>query len=802
MKKIVLFADGTGNSSASPQKTNVWRAYQALDRTPDSNQVAFYDNGVGTSSFTPFAILGLAFGWGVARNVKQIYGFLCRTYDPGDAIYAFGFSRGAFTIRMVVALIANQGIIDRTRVSDENDLDRLIAAAYHRFRRENFTPSFLSFFLRPVRDWFLHVCHGFRGLPPYNKSLNIMCPSLVKFVGVWDTVDAYGLPIDELTRAWDMVVWPLTAKDRNLSNRVEHARHALSLDEQRESFEPMLWNEHNHCRGTKVTDARLAQAWFPGVHANVGGGYPDDALALVPLMWIVDESTHHGLQYLTHEYNSLRNQAATYAPAHDSRSGDGAFYRYAPRNIEQLNDDSKPGLANWIKAYVNALSTPLRVTPIADVHDNSVKITKPLIHHTVFDRILRDGNAYAPINIPADYDVLTDAGNIVEGSKAGYETEKQAADRRTTQSWLWNKVLVRKLLYLATLITMVTFAACPLLPGRDDGDGLIPFLETWVGTLAVVVCAIPDTVGRVPGLGFVGSWAGRYSEYPITFVGFLTLIGILLLWSRKVRDAIRAEMRGNWSHAAKPTVPVDTAVGSFRRTVADWRERWGSSVSRSSRIGLETVAVFFLLFMVLAACSRLVFTVAEGLGGVCGRRPDVAAEFGQQFTFVPTELCFDTGLAVKEGEEYEIDFRISTEWRDQTLRADVIGWTNPPLYMYGFTPLRRYLFVNWYEPVARVGASRFDIYPLAVYGSVTGKENDRLIARIGARRSGRLYLYLNDAVLFTWGAFYRNNKGTAAVTVRHVASGQYGTNGNDQAKGEVEVTLRGSTRPAGEPLGC
>jgi len=113
MKRIALFSDGTGNSSASHQKTNVWRTYQALDCTDGSNQIAFYDNGVGTSSFTPIALVGQVFGWGLARNVRQIYGFLCRTYNPGDEIYCFGFSRGAFTIRVVAALIANQGIIDR-----------------------------------------------------------------------------------------------------------------------------------------------------------------------------------------------------------------------------------------------------------------------------------------------------------------------------------------------------------------------------------------------------------------------------------------------------------------------------------------------------------------------------------------------------------------------------------------------------------------------------------------------------------------------------------------------------------------
>lgn len=783
MKKIALFADGTGNSSASPHKTNVWRAYEALDRRPGSGQVAFYDNGVGTSSFTPSVILGLVFGWGLARNVRQIYGFLCRTYDRGDEIYAFGFSRGAFTIRVVVALIAHQGIIDRTRAVNERDLDRLIFAAYRRFRQDTFTPSFLSFVLRPLRDLIIRSYHCMLRLRAYEASKNIKCrqsKAPVKFVGVWDTVDAYGLPVDELTRAWDMVVWPLTAKDRNLSPRVERARHALSLDEQRESFEPMLWNENGQQNGNHIDSRRLAQVWFPGVHANVGGGYPDDALAFAPLVWILDESAKSGLKYLGNEYCRLANQAVTHGPAYDSRSGYGTFYRYAPRDIERVNDERRPGLANWLKGRVNTLLEVLNVNRLngrfqfADIHENNVNVAKPLIHHTVFDRILRSGDAYAPINVPADYAVLSKAGEIVDVSQAPYENKQQAKERRARQSWVWNKVWVRKFIYYTTLLTMAMFVAYPFLVGPDDAampNGLAEFLEPLVGTLGVVIRAIPDLVGRIPGLSFVGVWARQYSDYPFRFVIFLAVIGMLLICSRKVNAGIHAEMRRNWGHVTNNAARAGTAVSSFCKTVAGWRERYGTSVGRFVRYGVEAIAVLFLLFVVMSACSRLVFIFADGLGCVC--KPSVNAgspRFGEEFTFMPKEFCFDTGLELTRGEQYEIDFRISKEWSDQTITADVTGWIGAPAYMYGFTPLRRHLFVGWYEPMARVGADRFDMYPLMLHvariGPDSGVGQERLVARFSARRSGRLYLYLNDAVLFTWGKFYRNNGGTAKVTVK------------------------------------
>src|SRR5882757_10960027 len=110
-RRIALLSDGTGNSSASFWRTNVWRMFTALDLS-SSEQVAFYDDGVGTSSFQPMAILGGAFGFGLRRNVFALYKFACRNYrDPDDELFGFGFSRGAFTIRIVMGLIDSQGLV-------------------------------------------------------------------------------------------------------------------------------------------------------------------------------------------------------------------------------------------------------------------------------------------------------------------------------------------------------------------------------------------------------------------------------------------------------------------------------------------------------------------------------------------------------------------------------------------------------------------------------------------------------------------------------------------------------------------
>src|ERR1700676_5149952 len=134
-KRIIVLSDGTGNSAAKVWRTNVWRSFEALELS-GSNQVAFYDDGVGTSSFKPLAILGGAFGYGLKRNVINIYKFVCRNHQSeADEIFGFGFSRGAFTIRVVVGLILDQGLV---QADNETDLDHLAKAAYRDYRRRKY----------------------------------------------------------------------------------------------------------------------------------------------------------------------------------------------------------------------------------------------------------------------------------------------------------------------------------------------------------------------------------------------------------------------------------------------------------------------------------------------------------------------------------------------------------------------------------------------------------------------------------------------------------------------------------------
>ena len=265
-RKIVVLSDGTGNSSAALWRTNVWRTFDAIDLS-GSDQVAFYDDGVGTSSFKPLAILGGAFGFGLKRNVIDIYKFVCRNYRTDeDEIFGFGFSRGAFTIRVVVGLILDQGLV---QADNEIDLDRLATAAYKDYHSRKYHTVWWEIF------------NGNYTTPPPTAAADNRPVNSIRFLGLWDTVAAYGLPVDEMTRGVSRWIWPLELPDRVLDPRVQRACHALALDDERTTFHPVLWDEStqvppNTDQPRPLLSERISQVWFSGMHSNVGGGYPDD----------------------------------------------------------------------------------------------------------------------------------------------------------------------------------------------------------------------------------------------------------------------------------------------------------------------------------------------------------------------------------------------------------------------------------------------------------------------------------------------------------------------------------------------
>ena len=202
-KNIVLLSDGTGNSNVKDRGTNVFKLYEAIDynglSSDPQEQEAFYDDGLGTQEFKPLKIISGFFGWGLARNVKNLYKRLAQVYEPGDRLYLFGFSRGAFTVRSLAGLIANKGILDVAYYPDDEALELAVLQLYENYRSQHaavlekmFYQPLMQFFFKPYDT--AHVVHGGGGAP-------------IEFIGVWDTVDAVGLPFEEATQFWNLFVF-------------------------------------------------------------------------------------------------------------------------------------------------------------------------------------------------------------------------------------------------------------------------------------------------------------------------------------------------------------------------------------------------------------------------------------------------------------------------------------------------------------------------------------------------------------------------------------------------------------------
>ena len=267
MKRLVVCCDGTWNSAdqqsnGKPCPTNVVKlAYRVAKHDGSTPQIVFYDQGVGTGNVLD-RWSGGAFGEGIEDNIFDAYRFLVANYEDGDEIFLFGFSRGAFTARSVAGMIRKVGILKRTCV------DKYIVAV-NAYRDANLHPNDTA-------------AVDFR----HNNSCGIDQDIPIRFIGVWDTVGALGVPLRGLR--W-LTRRKVQFHDTELSKIVETACHALAIDEHRAPFEPTLWLEK------PKPNQSVEQVWFPGVHSDIGGGYAETDLSDISLQWMLDKAIAAGL---------------------------------------------------------------------------------------------------------------------------------------------------------------------------------------------------------------------------------------------------------------------------------------------------------------------------------------------------------------------------------------------------------------------------------------------------------------------------------------------------------------------------
>jgi uncharacterized protein (DUF2235 family) len=880
-RNIVVFSDGTGNSAANAFKTNVWRLYQALDLT-GADQIAVFDDGVGTSAFKPLRYLGLALGVGVKRNVIELYKFLCRNYVPGDRIYGFGFSRGAFTIRVLNGLINSQGLIS---FASEEELKRNAVAAYRAHRKVAFhRPRPWGRALRWARDTAIHYWNRATGTRTYAEISEQtqregrgreQIP--VHFLGLWDTVAAYGLPIDELTHAVDRWIWPMTFAETDLPPHVTWARQALSLDEARRTFLPIPWTEKaaRSSPTEPLDDTRLLQVWFAGVHADVGGGYPDDGLAHVPLNWMIGEAAKKGLRFQHWVVEGYAAIASDDGRIYDSRAGFGVFYRYHPRDVAQLMG---AGIV-------------------------------PLVHDSVPLRMAFGNDAYAPISLPEKVDVLAPDGRALPFTTApgaavsgGLPTRMKRlqnaiillgggstpAQRRQHLELALDTVWWRRLLYFVTLALCLVAVAYPLIGGALQIaviDRIDMAAESTIKSLVSFVQPFLPSIA--------GPWLASIADHPTLATTLGAGIALCLWLSGFLQVRIHDRARAAWNvHVRKDSIRLISRLRDARRRsiqllafalgfaavaaftagssqpwlvvlqvilvlatllcigwqiyFAHWTQPAVASVlpntlplrfARRLRTNgpllkvYRTIAESILPPATLLVCAALLivlteraaFDVRSVLGNICQSRTREAglatvdsshAVWISPQPFPTNAACWASGAKLIAGGRYRLRLVMppDRDWFDRHVATDIEGFAGNDIAHLLDIPAKRWWTQNWFKPIARIGDQGNDEYvldsivPLPTQGSVAspallraalhsdkpgrfapildepakrateaiGRDAMRrtLVAEFTARRTGELFLYVNDSVPLWWpwssDQFYRNNSGTADVTVQLV----------------------------------
>lgn len=299
MKRLVVCCDGTWNtpdmtSEGKPCPTNVVKMARAVRPSDDAGveQVVHYDEGIGTGGFLD-RLVGGGTGKGLMRNVGEAYRFLVWNFEPGDEIYLYGFSRGAYTVRSLAGLVRKCGIL---RKRDGH----LFEDAYAFYRSD----------VHP-RDERAVAWRRARG-----TETRIRC------IGVWDTVGALGIP----GRLRALTTRKHRFHDVKLSSSVDHAYQALAIDERRKTFEPAIWETDPANRGQVVE-----QVWFPGAHSDVGGGYPECGLSDAALLWMAERAERAGLALDETYLKTIEPDPA--CPVHDSRDG---LFRFLPAGWREM----------------------------------------------------------------------------------------------------------------------------------------------------------------------------------------------------------------------------------------------------------------------------------------------------------------------------------------------------------------------------------------------------------------------------------------------------------------------------------
>ncbi|MHC4953870.1 MAG: DUF2235 domain-containing protein [Planctomycetota bacterium] len=537
-KNIVLCSDGTGNTAVKGRGTNVFKLYEAVDihgHKHDSDaveQVAYYDDGVGTEQGKYRKAFTGAFGAGLTRNVKELYTQLARAYEPGDDIYLFGFSRGAYTVRVLGGLIVTCGIPDKNAKDLEgnasgleglvNDIYEMYRWRYwHKAEKKNFFADYLGDAEEdPVQTW--NYANAVR-YPDGNGELTDKVCREIKFIGVWDTVDAVGVPFDGLADFIHKFIYPYRFPNKDLNmDRIGHACHAIALDDERKTFHPELWN-----KPVDPEDAqRVEQVWFPGVHSNVGGGYPKQGVSLVSMAWMMAKAQAAGLVFRPDAeiYHDAQNATDK---VYDSRSGLSVYYRYRPRDVHHLSE------RHWYCGWEDLQPGADAEVPREERYRRTGPVDPPKMHISLFDRIAHSPTNYAPGNLPGAVDVVA-----TPHKKHGHTPHQLEAVKKHLPPELGTRGLLgrvrdeirtRRACYVVLLLSTLVLLAGALYANHESGDGWLLY--------------IPLLVRVFTPKGIAGLW--NWNHWVVVVCGIFILVAWVV--SHHMRKKMEKEFTSVWN---------------------------------------------------------------------------------------------------------------------------------------------------------------------------------------------------------------------------------------------------------------
>lgn len=316
-RRLVLCFDGTWN--AHEDQTNVARLYDAIAHYKSNcpHQQKYYDEGVGTTAGAK--LRGGLFGHGLEQNMLEGYCWLIRelarpdwaptsrrteadgeTFDIGPDIFLFGFSRGAYTARSLAGMINRCGVL---RLEGLGIVDKLgkpnLSPTIDEIRESKLVQDAWNIY----RTRYPHDVEGRKEQPARDFRRDYCWTVKIRFIGVWDTVGALGMPafrsalipIDALTNLWNS---KHAFHDTSLGRVIENAYHAMAIDEHREDYALALWTAKHPATVDPKIEQTVEQRWFPGAHSNVGGGYQDDLLPDPPLEWMTKMAVAADLQFI------------------------------------------------------------------------------------------------------------------------------------------------------------------------------------------------------------------------------------------------------------------------------------------------------------------------------------------------------------------------------------------------------------------------------------------------------------------------------------------------------------------------